>query len=738
MRFGRSRLPRQRVPVQNTDASSPITHVPPRAPQIPCPPVFVLRRRARVHRQIALQSYSALGLVLLLIMLRRMTVRTANRAIDRQQIRMFPTDRTSTGSSKLSLHIFAAPKPFVETDRENQLRALESWLALTPTPVITLLGDAAGTRHVSRIYRVHHDSRIDTSFLGVPLFPSILAATNHSRADVTILINADIVLFDDTVVALYKLQTTVPQPWLALAARWDIDALPNSVVRGPRTRLPENVRRAAAAHVRRSGSLHTFGGIDFWAWKTALAPLQNKYIPPFLFGRGRYDNWFSHEVIAAHKHAVIDISEAITAAHVRHDHHLISGFEWQSTGTDTNSKPNAEFWAAHIRHSFEAAINAYLAANYGTYTPQHGTVLHAPLKLSSCFEAFPLCLFERTRPHACRCEHSPYVRRAHNDPYIVSGSNLVFCGLLPTNAGSAEVDKRSRWALSGREEPNDSNSVFGLPLSQQDVLETVGNRTASDVIVLVVADFSDRELVMETVCSMRTSRIFHWLVIAALDDDMYRFCVSHGLAVYLADYDDSSFSDHSSFRQLARLQSIIEILQRQIAVLSLIPGTIFHNSPWSYVSAEAANADVAFLPSLPIANRSHGGISSTSSASAAVFLARPTELTLTFVKQVMALMENSGAYDGKVMWEVACGVNGEGVLKQGECQLGKGLRAHLFDIDLFHPIESNACPACSASEQPIVSFPSTSATTFDPKTVIAAIIQAGLSHTKSYGTYCVW
>lgn len=740
MRFGHLSFARQRVPTQIPGVEATLPNVVPSATRIASPPPsFRLpSRRTRVHPRAAAQSYLALAMVIVIVLLRRHALHSADRSINRLAFRILSSEGSSDGEDHISMHFFVAPKPFIGADRTNQLRALESWLALTPTPTVTLLGDAIGTRHIARVYRLRHESRVDVSFLGVPLLPSVLAATNRSTATVTVLLNADIVLFDDFVFALRKLRAAVPRPWLAIAARWDVDTLPGLAVRGARVRPPDAVLRSAAEHVRTSGSLRTFGGIDLWAWESNMIPLHDRYIPPFAFGRGRYDNWLTHEAIVARTHAVVDISEAITAAHERHDHHLVAGLV---DNTSLFPMAASEFWSANARRAFESAVNAYLAARHGSYAPQRGTVLHAPLKLSSCYEELPLCLFERVRPHACRCEHSPYVPYAHNDPYVISGSNVVFCGLLSSNAGEPDVDERTRWTLSGHNQIDDTAPSFGFPLTQRGVVEIVSNRTASDAIILVVADYSDRVLLMETVCSMRVASIFRWLVVVALDDDMYQFCVSHGLAVYLADYDDSSFSDHNNFRQLARLQSILEILQRRVAVFSVDPGSVFASSPWAYVGNDAVDADVGFLPNLTNMTDKTGGYRTGTDAvgaSIAAFLARPTGEAFAILKQAMAEMEQSGGRAGEVIRRLACGVNGEGVLRQGECQISNGARAHLFDVDRFRPIGGGACVACPSSEHVILSFLSSAVATFNTDAALAAIRKTGLSRTIAGRDFCLW
>lgn len=642
----------------------------------------------------------------------------------------------------LRLHIFTAPKPYIGPDRALQLRALESWLALTPKPEITLFGDHPTIQATAHKYHVRHDEQIETSFLGVPLLNSILYTIvnrtmshnnphrksetfNDDLRTITVFLNADVVIFDDFILAMRKLRASYSEqtPWLAIAARWDISSslakfLP---INGPNKRNNDRNRVSAAKHVRVHGTLRTFGGVDLWAWERAPS---FGLVPPFAIGRGRYDNWLTHVLIQARTHEVIDISEAVTIAHIRHDHHLVVSSDsslmsatMQSNVVnvdDLTGTGGREFWSVQARRGFETVINALLAASaHGEYRPQMGTVLHAPNKLTSCYEAIPLCLFVRRRPHSCRCEHSAFVTRAHNDPYVVSGSNVVFCGLLSSNAGAAPLDERARWAITGRldddsssrndsanadsngEEESDVDAkIFGMPLTRKAVLSTVGNRTRSNLIILVIADYSERMFVMQTVCSMRNAKIFQWLVVVALDDDMYRFCLLQGLAVYLVDYDDSGISNHITFRQLARLQSVFEIIQkRRHNILSVFPGSTFVTSPWPYLSSFIdASYDVAIIPSENFTSNAH--------ASASALFVRPTNAAMNLLKLTMAEMErNTSAmlHAGHVLWNMACGPNGEQLSRRARrtCQFKYSAKTYLLDISRFRSIANPTCETCS-------------------------------------------
>mmetsp|Transcript_3840 Transcript_3840/g.5432 ORF Transcript_3840/g.5432 Transcript_3840/m.5432 type:complete len:116 (+) Transcript_3840:472-819(+) len=71
------------------------------------------------------------------------------------------------------------------------------------------------------------ETNIDTSFSGLQLFPSMLARANESRSAVVVLINSDIMLFNNFSMVLSKVEAEFDK-FLMIGARWDVEDLPNS------------------------------------------------------------------------------------------------------------------------------------------------------------------------------------------------------------------------------------------------------------------------------------------------------------------------------------------------------------------------------------------------------------------------------------------------------------------------------------------------------------------------------
>ncbi|KAJ8907247.1 hypothetical protein NDN08_003728 [Rhodosorus marinus] len=422
-------------------------------------------------------------------------------------------DAKTCRSDSTRVHIFTAPKPFIGVDRVNQLRALGSWLALCPKPNITFLGGGEGYEEVARLHGVRMETRVDTSFSGLPLFPSMLARANESRSAVVVLINSDIMLFNDFSMVLSKVEAEFDK-FFMIGARWDVEDLPSSPEEDSYT-----FRNRVVIHARRTAQLHTFGGVDMWAWNTRKGPLFEGIMPRFSNGRGKYDNWFTHEAIHAGFRDVVDVSEAVSLVHVKHDHHLVSEVE----STQNKAGFNRGYWSSGVHGKFELWINNYLANSHGTYHNQLGTILHAPYKITSCYENVPFCLTKRIRPNTCRCEYSPFVVESQTDPFVVSDSKSIFCGQEPASRGSDRYPgPHNLFNKAGS-----SVAPDGYPSMD----ELVGMLSSKNMIVVSAVTSSNRQTLKNFACNLQNLGISNYLL-SALDDEVFIEAVLHGLAVY--------------------------------------------------------------------------------------------------------------------------------------------------------------------------------------------------------------
>ena len=416
---------------------------------------------------------------------------------------------------------------------------------------------------------------LDLNFVQMPLAGSLVDLAMHTPgAAVSVIVNSDILLTQSFVAALLAADAEF-DAWFLTGARIDLHSLPDVY-------LPTHASFSDGAFTRyaiNSGTLHTAGGTDYFAWnnkrrssaasgapaggsrhqRTApdVLPLTSTHMPPFIRGKSKFDNWFVHEVIESGHREVIDGTEAVVVVHINHDYQ--SAGPAGATVKANEVKKGSTFWQSGKLGNWQIFHNVHLAINEGTYQNQDGTTHHAPWKLASCTgggEAYQ-CLQKRLRPGTCPCEHSPYAMQTQTDPTVVYAMTAEGNkkGLLKCGAVSKD-DSRAYDIVAL---PSKGQApVFGLPFTLEMLLPMVAR---NNHVVLTGVSYNYRFMLMNFVCNLRRLGIYDTLIIAAWDEEMYRFCFKMGLPVFLYHTDatinmkvDMAYGSQG-FRKVTKLKS---------------------------------------------------------------------------------------------------------------------------------------------------------------------------------------
>lgn len=569
--------------------------------------------------------------------------------------------------SSFSIEIFSAPKPFVGEDKDNNERAIKSWLRLKPTPKITLLGYETGYDEAAREFGLSVERRVDKNFLGVPLFNSMLQRANDSKELVTVLINGDILLFDDFIQTVRKVVSNF-EHFLIVGARYDVDKLPDNTDEND----PEYTKKIRQ-HVLSTGTLHTYGGMDVWAWNADGPRLFDPVMPHFIFGRGKYDNWLTHETITAGRRQVIDASETCLTVHVRHDYHLVTG----TGGNGAKRKLLGAFWSEGKKSKFELFINIYLSLHVGSYTNQMGNVLFAPWKLSLCLEPTGMCLLKRKRPGICNCEFSSFVGNTQTDPVVKNGSRVIRCGMI-------SVETKDNFVIPVLPPEGSAEApAFGLPLTMRSVIDKV---IINNTIILSALNYGYRGIMMNWVCNMRHLGITNY-VIAALDADLYKFAYTRGLPTYLENtifqgLNASIISDASygsdSFKQLTKMKSrvVVRLLKEGYNVVWSDSDIIYFRNPlqhmWSY------NADLSIQTNAPDNEPMNG----RRRLNSGLYLVRSNPATIRTFEEIIQFASKSRMSEQPCFYDVMCGKEGQHAEGDDTCRYN-GMVIKLLDRHLY-------------------------------------------------------
>lgn len=212
------------------------------------------------------------------------------------------------------LTIFSPPKPFEGHIDVIQRNAIQSWLQLGNDIEVLLIGDEKGMERVASDFGVRQIPDVQRNKLGTPLVSSIFqVAGDHAKYSTLCYINADMILMDDFLDAIRRVESNFPQ-FLVIGQRWDL-AITDRVTFGKDWR--DEMRKDVEAR----GRIHPPAGSDYFVYKRGTF----EHMPPFALGRAGWDNWMIFAGRAG-KIPVVDATQSVTAIHQDHDYaHLPDG-----------------------------------------------------------------------------------------------------------------------------------------------------------------------------------------------------------------------------------------------------------------------------------------------------------------------------------------------------------------------------------------------------------------------------
>lgn len=216
------------------------------------------------------------------------------------------------------------------------------------------------------------------------------------------------------------------------------------------------------------------------AWNNADLPLHKGVLPPFLFGKGIHNQWLVSEALTSDFRLVIDASLTISSFYVN-DINFERMRNWELNG------------------------NSLLGRSYGSFS------FHDP-NFSRLFRFF-LC----------------------DGRYLLSNKHQNIAYQLGYKKGISLSSKQKELMVCIEEiksvegieasfvkEPSKLPTSISLPFSLQSLLSMQANQ--NNTIVLGVAGFSYKDMLMSWVCRLRHLQLSNFLV-CALDDEIYDFSI---------------------------------------------------------------------------------------------------------------------------------------------------------------------------------------------------------------------
>jgi len=211
------------------------------------------------------------------------------------------------------LTIFSTAKPFEGHSEIIQRNAIKSWTLLDPQPEIILFGNEPGVQEIAYELGLVNVPEIATNEYGTPLLNDMFEkAQRIASNDIMCYVNADVILMDDFIDAVKKVQGI--DEFLMVSRRWDVAV--DSMLRFEEPGWQDNLRD----FVEENGELRSPGGIDCFVYKGRLF----NSIPPFAIGRLAWDNWLLYQARRM-KASLIDATEAVMLVHQNHDYSNLGG-----------------------------------------------------------------------------------------------------------------------------------------------------------------------------------------------------------------------------------------------------------------------------------------------------------------------------------------------------------------------------------------------------------------------------
>ncbi|CDY66305.1 BnaA07g38850D [Brassica napus] len=514
-------------------------------------------------------------------------------------------------------------------------QAIHSWLALSSQVKVVLftqhnnnnssLTDTFGSRLLL-------DSTVDFTFLGTPFLHSMLARTEAYASDIAVLIDPHTLLLPDFISALNHAHHELDRDWLLVSSSVNIPRFPFHWDQTGRFWRQYNGKRVRFGELQKMISLRSLqsnsseGGNMIMAWNNVDSPLHCGVLPPFLYQRGTHNQWIVNEALSCKRRFVFDATSTISSVSIGNAEKKFDSRNWEYIG------------------------NSHLGKLYGSLSKSY-----ALPKLLKCNKRYILVTASdgfRTREKISAC--------------ISRSKSRSFLKLDPVKKDQA---------LPPLKFPYDLESLLPLVADK--------NRT----VVLSVAGFSYKDMLMSWVCRARRLAVPNFLV-CALDDETYQFAILQGLPVFFDPYapKNISFNDchfgSKCFQRVTKVKSrtVLKILKMGYNVLLSDVDVYWFRNPLPLLHSFGPSVLVAqsdeYNTTVPI-NRPRR-------LNSGFYFARSDEPTIAAMEKVVKHAATSGLSEQPSFYDTLCGEGGVHRVGNDRCvEPETNLTVHFLDRDLF-------------------------------------------------------
>ncbi|CAH2066602.1 unnamed protein product [Thlaspi arvense] len=539
-----------------------------------------------------------------------------------------------------------------EEDSRALLR-IRSWLALSSQVTVVLFTPRNSSFFTDRFgSRLLLDSTIDFTFLGTLFLHSMLARSEAYTSDIAVLMDPETVLLPDFVSALNHAHE-LDRDWLLVSSSVDTPHFPFHWDDTGRFWRQDSGKRVRFGELQKMlWQSKSSEGKMIMAWNNLDVPLHCGVLPPFLYQRGTHNQWIINEAISCKKRFVFDATSTISSFYLgnaENKHHHRS---------DNVSEGKTRNW--------EYIGNSHLGKLYGS-------LFFSDNKSST------------TLPKLLKCNKRYIFVTASDrsiDPSVPKGNvgfrtrERISACISRTKSRSLKLDSVQRdQAVQELKFPYDLESLLPLVADK--------NRT----VVLSIAGFSYKDMLMSWVCRLRRLAVTNFLV-CALDDETYQFSILQGLPVFIDPYapKNISFNDchfgSKCFQRVTKVKSrtVLKILKLGYNVLLSDVDVYWFKNPLPLLqsfgpSVLAAQSD-EYNATVPL-NRPRR-------LNSGFYFARSDEQTIAAMEKVVKHAATSGLSEQPSFYDTLCGEGGVHRLGDDRCvEPETNLTVRFLDRDLF-------------------------------------------------------
>lgn len=539
-----------------------------------------------------------------------------------------------TGSEGVTVTIFAAVRPFSGSIGRRQGLAIRSWLGLSVGIRVVLFGQDPSVFSFAGSFgpgsRVSVEPTIDFTFLGTPFFHSMVARAQTSDSDISVLMDSETILLPDFFSTLSYVHR-LDHDWLLIASPKNVSEFPFQLDVDGKHWLVNNSKRIKTKKLQdflsHGFSEHCDDKKMIMAWNNGDLPLHKGVLPPFLYGQGFHNFWVINEALSSDFRFVFDASGTISSFFI----------DDLDDGDDIETR------------NWENVGNSHLGALYGSLFFREASYSNT-IKLFRCGGHYH---FGNTKENVVYPLLSPKglsfndfgVFRFRKDKELLSCFDKIKS--LGGNVGC------SRKNLLTSLEP------LALPCSLELLLSKRADQNKT--IVLAVAGYSYKDMLMSWVCRLHLLRVTNF-VVCALDDETYDFSILQGLPVFrdrLApsniSYDDCHFGTNC-FQRVTKVKSrvALQILKLGYNLLMSDVDVYWFKNPLPLLSTFGPAVFVAQSDEYKIT----GPINLPRRLNSGFYYAHSDSSTISALDKVVKHASLSNLSEQPSFYDTLCGLNG--------------------------------------------------------------------------------